>query len=377
MDSHSPSALAAGSHEPMGGNNHVTTAQTVALELRPVPCMVPDPGAAGPVQATAPRTRRHIRPRCKDCHAARQERLREKRRHLRELEEWAYAEATTPARRASTAIVGYYTFGFTLILLGLHYTGHVALDTVLVASSMCIGGGLQLITGLLSWAQGLTFAHVSFSMFGGFFLALSCTWMLPSVAVQAVSEYFMGAFYAVWGVVSCFLLLCTPVLSVSLLLQHITTASSLLCLAGGMMTAKGTAVRAGGYVAIVSGALSLYICFATLLNEVWEVNLLPLGETARTVDALAPWQRGSSGNSDTDFVLSGVKPAVTQGSITRESVGSMRSKQVDAPTLAAVASATTEEAESAAVPVVQNEVDAVALTGGNATVTPMLSPAHG
>ncbi|KAG5486947.1 hypothetical protein CUR178_08374 [Leishmania enriettii] len=341
-------ALAVGNHEPVGGNKHVTTAQSVALGQSSMPYVVPDSAATDlsppltralsgedildeflrkyphpvpgsgvgmePIESTTQGTHWHDRPWRGEYEAHRQKKLREKRRYLRELEDWEYKTATTPVRGASATTVGFYTFGFTFILLGLHYTGHFALDAVLVASSICVGGGLQLISGLLSWAQGLTFAYVSFTMFGGFFLAISCTWMLPNeslqpkIGVQAVSEHYMGAFYSLWGVVSFFLMFCTPVMSVSLLLKHLTSTLSLLCLAGGMMSANDTAVHAGGCIGIVSGVISLYICFASLLNEVWEANLLPLGQAATTFNAPAHWQRDGS---EADVVVNAGKPATS------------------------------------------------------------------
>ncbi|KAG5511901.1 hypothetical protein JKF63_07726 [Porcisia hertigi] len=234
--------------------------------------------------------------------ATRLERLREKRRHLRDLQDWEYQVAATPARRANSVLLGHYSFSFAFILLGLHYTGRFPLDTVLVASLLCIGGGPQLIAGLLSWTQGSTFAYVSCLAYGVFFLALACMWLLPSASsqpnleVQAVSGPVTGTLYCIWAFVSFFLMLCTPAMSVGLLVKSIMTTLSLLSLAGGLMANNQVATHAGGYLAIIAGATSFYLFFAGILNEVWDAQLLPTGSMTKIFDAVAHRQRARNDN---------------------------------------------------------------------------------
>jgi uncharacterized protein len=259
--------------------------------LRKYPRPTPGSGVGvGPIKSTTQGSDRKGRPRAPDYHVKRAEKLREKRRRLRELQEREFQLAMTPPRRANSAAVGLLSFGMTFILFGLHYTGHFVLDTVVPAMAICFGGGVQLIAGLLAWTQGLTFAYVSFVSCGCFFLAIACIWMLPNASfsmgslVQPPSDYFTGAFYSVWGVYSAILLICTPRMNLCILLKVLTTTVCLLCLAGGLMADNTTAVHVGGYFGIITGAVSLYLCFASLINEVWDGNIIPVFQTTNVLE---------------------------------------------------------------------------------------------
>ncbi|KAK7195233.1 GPR1/FUN34/yaaH family [Novymonas esmeraldas] len=266
--------------------------------LRKYPRPTPGSGVGvGPIASTTLGVDHHGRQQRDDYHKKRRALLRQRRHVLRELQEWEYQQLIVPPRRANSAAVGLYTCGLTFILFGLHYTGHFALDTVLAANAICFGGGLQFIAGLLSWVQGQTYAAISFIGFGAFFLALACAWMLPSASatrpspVTGPSEYFMGVFYCVWAFMSAMLLLGAPALNLCLVLKALATLLSLLCLAGGLMTQDAAAVRAGGYLGIVAGAVSFYLCLAGVLNEVWDASLLPVGQSAAILDKVGRWRQ--------------------------------------------------------------------------------------
>lgn len=269
--------------------------------LRKYPRATPGSGVGvGPIKSTTQGVDRHGQPRPPDYHVKRAAKLREKRRHLRALQEIEFHDAITPPRRANSAAVGLMSFGMTFILFGLHYTGHFMLDTVVPAMAINYGGGVQLIAGLLSWVQGQTFAYVSFVSYGGFFLALTCLWMLPNASfkpteeVQSPSDYFIGAFYSIWGVFSCIMVFCTPRMNLCIFLKVLTTTLCLLCLAGGLMAGNTTATHVGGYFGIISGAVSMYLCFASLINEVWDCDIVPVFQTTHLLEGKVIWQRKSA-----------------------------------------------------------------------------------
>ncbi|KPI83214.1 hypothetical protein ABL78_7763 [Leptomonas seymouri] len=251
--------------------------------LKKYPRPTPGSGAGvGPIKSTTHGAGCKSRSQAPDYQSKRAEKLREKRRRLRELQEWEFQKSTTPPRRANPSVIGLLSCGMTYILLGLHYTGYFALDTVVPAMAICLGGGVQMIAGMLSWVQGSTFAYVSFATCSGFFTGLVCVWMLPNQSfmsdqiVQQSTEYFTGVFFCIWGVFFTFSFISAMRMNLCILLKELTMALSQLCLAGGMMAGNDTAIHAGGYFGIISGAAALYLCFACLLNEVWDSVLLPV-----------------------------------------------------------------------------------------------------
>ncbi|KPA73616.1 hypothetical protein ABB37_09748 [Leptomonas pyrrhocoris] len=253
----------------------------------------PTPGSGvgvGPIKSTTQGKDRSGIPHAPNYQQKKVERIREKRRTLHELHDWEYQAASVTPRRANSAIVGLHSFGITFILFGLHYTGHFKLDTVVPSMTICFGGTVQLIAGLLAWVHGSTFAYVSFVSCGGFLLSITAIWMLPNstfVTAEPVlqsSDYFVGAFYAIWGVYSTIFFFCTLRMNLCILLKVLTTALCFLCLAGGLMGNNDTATHAGGYFGIISGAVSWYLCFASLINEVWDMPIVPVFQITNLLD---------------------------------------------------------------------------------------------
>ncbi|CAJ1005406.1 putative GPR1/FUN34/yaaH family, partial [Leishmania naiffi] len=90
--------------------------------------------------------------------------------------------AANMCKSANPGPVGLLGFGLSTILLNLHNTGRFPLSTVIVAMGIALGGGAQVIVGLLEWVRGNTFAHVAFTSYGAFWLSLVLVWLLPNTA---------------------------------------------------------------------------------------------------------------------------------------------------------------------------------------------------
>ncbi|CBZ23173.1 uncharacterized protein [Leishmania mexicana MHOM/GT/2001/U1103] len=208
--------------------------------------------------------------------------LKQKRKQLRELQEWEYQTAIAPRRCANPGPLGLIGFGLSTILLNLHNTGSFPLSTVIVAMGICLGGGAQFIAGMLEWVRGNTFAFVAFTAYGAFWLSLVCVWMLPNTAssnstiVDPASEYFVGVYLFLWGIFSFVMLTCTIRMNVAIFLVFLTVTLLFLMLGCSSMAGSAIGLRAAGYEGVICGSLALYLAFAEIVNEVWDRTILPV-----------------------------------------------------------------------------------------------------
>ncbi|KAG5511902.1 hypothetical protein JKF63_07727 [Porcisia hertigi] len=157
---------------------------------------------------------------------------------------------------------------------------------------ICVGGGAQIIAGLLEWAHHNTFAFVAFTAYGAFWLSLVCVWMLPSTAtrlspmVQPASADTVGAYLLLWGIFTFTMLLGALRTNVLLFLVLLTLTVLFLMLAGGNLANNTAVLRAAGYEGILCGSLALYLAVAEVLNEVWSRRILPVTPMAQVLSVV-------------------------------------------------------------------------------------------
>ncbi|CAJ1005407.1 putative GPR1/FUN34/yaaH family, partial [Leishmania naiffi] len=196
------------------------------------------------------------------------------------------------SRPANPGPVGLLGFGLSTILLNLHNTGRFPLSTVIVAMGIALGGGAQVIVGLLEWVRGNTFAHVAFTSYGAFWLSLVLVWLLPNTAarsssiVEPASEYFVGVYLVLWGIFSFLMLMCTIRMNVAIFIVFLTVTLLFLMLGFANMTGNQTALRVAGYEGVICGSTALYLAFAEILNEVWDRTILPVIPMTQLLDWL-------------------------------------------------------------------------------------------
>ncbi|KPA73619.1 hypothetical protein ABB37_09751 [Leptomonas pyrrhocoris] len=247
------------------------------------------PVAASPSQPLPPQIVHHVQPsdqqqqplRSRSHTQRRARELREKRAHLKELQDWEYEVLTTPRRWANPGPIGLLGFGMATLLANLTNTGHFKLDTVVLAVAICVGGGAQLICGVLELIRGNTFGATAFGCFGAYWLTLTSLWMLPNESfkpwsdMKPTSEYIIGTYLVPWGIFNVFMVVCSLRMNVILCVLLLSTTLLFLWQGGAHMTGNESAIRMSGYEGAVSGSLALYISFAELLNETWDRTILP------------------------------------------------------------------------------------------------------
>lgn len=178
---------------------------------------------------------------------------------------------------ANAGPIGLLGFGMTTILLCLHYAGFYELGSVTLATGIFCGGFAQAIAGILEFRKGNTFAHVCFTFYGFFWLALVFTILLPSMNVGVVpaSAGLMGCFLTLFAVFSFFMFIGTLKAGRTLQFVFLTLVALFAVLALANFTGNASLVLAGGYIGIVCGASAVYLACAQVLAEMYGYNILP------------------------------------------------------------------------------------------------------
>ncbi|RNF07741.1 GPR1/FUN34/yaaH family protein [Trypanosoma rangeli] len=108
-----------------------------------------------------------------------------------------------PKKRVNPAPQGLLGFGMSTILASAHNADLFELSSVVPAMGLVMGGGMQLLVGLLEYFNGNAFAATSFMCYGAFWLSLVGVWLLPQtendVHVMKTVETFMGLYLLLWG----------------------------------------------------------------------------------------------------------------------------------------------------------------------------------
>jgi succinate-acetate transporter protein len=110
------------------------------------------------------------------------------------------ARITVEDRTGNLAPVGLLAFGLTTVLLNLHNAGLFGLDAMILSMGIFYGGAAQVISGIMEWRKGNTFATTVFMFCGFFWFPLAGLLMFPKVGLGTTSRLAaMAAYQAIWG----------------------------------------------------------------------------------------------------------------------------------------------------------------------------------
>jgi len=177
---------------------------------------------------------------------------------------------------ANPAGLGLLAFGMTTILLSLHNLGLYELDSVILSMGIFYGGLAQVIAGLFEFRKGNTFGATAFTSYGLFWLTfvLINTGLVPGAAADNVS---LGAYFAVWGILTLFLFIGT--LKGTRALQGVFLTLTILFFIVSIrnLSEMSDIAYIAGVVGIICGGLAMYTAFGEVLNEQLGRTVLPLG----------------------------------------------------------------------------------------------------
>ncbi|MCX2574132.1 acetate uptake transporter [Pedobacter sandarakinus] len=174
--------------------------------------------------------------------------------------------------------LGLCGFGMTTVLLNLHNSGLFKLDAMILAMGIFVGGIAQLIAGVLESKKNNTFGLTAFVLYGSFWLTLVALILMQKFsAIEAVSTPSMTAFLFVWALITSMFLVGSTRISKALMVVFILLTLLFLLLAFSELFGSSSLKVFAGFEGIVCGLSALYLAAATIINEVFDETLLPIG----------------------------------------------------------------------------------------------------
>lgn len=183
---------------------------------------------------------------------------------------------TVESKFANPAPLGLISFGATTWLLSMVNAGLFGGSSLAIVLSMALalGGGAQVLAGILAFICGNTFAMVAFVAYGSFWLSF----------VAYAHEFGGGApptfvawYLLVWGVFSLYMWVASFRHSTVLQLVFLTLWVTLFLLAAGDFRGSAALREAGGYLGLVCAALAAYLSAAEIINADYGRTVLPMG----------------------------------------------------------------------------------------------------
>mmetsp|Transcript_42248 Transcript_42248/g.63833 ORF Transcript_42248/g.63833 Transcript_42248/m.63833 type:complete len:200 (+) Transcript_42248:101-700(+) len=179
---------------------------------------------------------------------------------------------------ANPAPLGLFGFGLTTVLLNFENAGisNKALLNLVLSHGFFYGGLAQFCAGMWEFKTGNTFGATAFTSYGAFWISLAAfIWGHEGGLFAMAGQIDMFLYFATWGVLSAGLWLITFRISKALVFVFGSLVLLFALLAIGEYS---TAVhKIAGYVGLVCGGSAIYTGYATVLNETWKGNFLPVG----------------------------------------------------------------------------------------------------
>jgi succinate-acetate transporter protein len=177
---------------------------------------------------------------------------------------------------ANPAGLGLLAFGMTTVLLSLHNLGLYGLDSAILSMGIFYGGLAQVIAGIFEFKKGNTFGATAFTSYGLFWLTfvLINSGLLPGTAADNVS---LGAYFAIWGVLTLFLFIGTLKGTRALQMVFLTLTILFFIVSIRNLSEVSDVAYVAGAVGVICGGTAMYTAFGEVLNEQFGKKVLPLG----------------------------------------------------------------------------------------------------
>jgi hypothetical protein len=178
---------------------------------------------------------------------------------------------------ANPAPLGLLGFGITTVLLNISNAGFFPLNSMILAMALSYGGIAQLMASWMEYKKGNTFGMVAFGSYGLFWLSFVLLLILPKMGLAtAPNAVSMASYFVMWGLFTLVMFFASLKLSRGLQVVFISLAVLFFLLTTGELTGNSTITLIAGYEGIFTGLSAVYVGLATVINETYNRDVLPV-----------------------------------------------------------------------------------------------------
>ncbi len=183
---------------------------------------------------------------------------------------------------ANPAPLGLMGFGVTTVLLNLANAGYFPADSIILAMGIFYGGLAQVAAGAMEFRKGNTFGTTAFLSYGLFWLSFVFLSVLATLGfAPAPSSAAVGSYLFMWGLFTLLMFFGTLRINGALMAVFATLFILFFLLAWGAWSGNADITKAAGYEGIICGFSAVYASIATLLNDVYKRQVLPVFPMAK------------------------------------------------------------------------------------------------
>ena len=174
--------------------------------------------------------------------------------------------------------LGLFAFSLTSILMNLHGFGLFPLNALIISMALIFGGGTQLFIGLVEYKQGHTFAGITFSAYGLYWLSYVGILLFPLMNISLTPPTaLIGCYFLLWGIFTSIMAIIARQLSLMDFAIFTSLAVLYLLLALQQFIPSPSINVIASLVGILCGCCAFYLAVAKILQQELGVYFLPIG----------------------------------------------------------------------------------------------------
>jgi succinate-acetate transporter protein len=178
---------------------------------------------------------------------------------------------------ANPAPLGLLGFGITTVLLNISNAGFFPINSMILAMALSYGGIAQLMASWMEYKKGNTFGMVAFGSYGLFWLSFVLLLILPKMGLAtAPNAVSLASYFVMWGLFTLVMFFASLKLSRGLQVVFISLAVLFFLLTAAELTGNSTITLIAGYEGIFTGLSAVYVGLATVINETYKRDVLPV-----------------------------------------------------------------------------------------------------
>ena len=187
------------------------------------------------------------------------------------------AESQRDSILANPAPLGLMAFGVTTVLLNVANAGYYSVNSIVLAMGIFYGGLAQVVAGAMEWRKGNIFGMTAFASYGFFWLSFAFIFILQSLHLAADADpAALGTYLFIWGLFTLLMFFGTLKANGALMVVFGTLFILFFLLAAGAWSSNADVTKLAGYEGIICGLSAMYASIATLLNDVYKRQVLPV-----------------------------------------------------------------------------------------------------